>query len=843
MDDEGGLYNNSQDDDSEAVSKDRLRQSEGSSGQHQPGKDSLDKQGLYKAEKAKSNLLLAAAAGSTPWGRAIRFVGKHKKGAAAGGGGVTGLIIGVVMMFGFIASHELQTIANDLLRYEDKSFSYVVKKAANKIMQKMACRTSVTSISGCSKSNTDEAAGGEDPADPMTSEIDSFSFTDPNVVNGLANQNIKVETTDGKFSGLTDLNTGEAIDASALDNPDMISRFQNAIPEWDVGQESTFRTLMTDDASATFDVIPSPTDENTNKDVEASMAGDVSAEELAAAAAEDTNTSSSSQNGTSTSQTQALDQQLTDSNNEILKTVDQGIASGETEAQIASNIDKNIGTAGMASMVVGDVCSIDNAATQASVSRVPKLIGFLVRHSTTLISLADEMKVGGSMTGTQISKVTSLFNGNPSANPNSKNSMIAESVLPFNRSAAWQRIEGNLPNSNSSSSGFNPDISKAALPIPIAGQQVVSNVNRILSVFMGGSIGKAIICKGATNSIVSGLLGIGQVALGGFSFGLTQVLIGGATIGLQEVLQHQVVPQIVKYFTPIAVDGLENSVQWMNNADAGANLASNMFAQRLGGSPLSGASVATLNSEGANLQSISQSQQSFFARTFSFTNPDSLFSRLIVNLPLSRLGMISSVFKTIIDAPIYLFHDLGSLISGPKVFAATQATNPGQPYDIVQYGFNDSEINKYDPINNEHYLLHTTITYVDRNKVAHTGILINLLGNPNDFPRANPDPSTNDIFHCFAPTKPVLVGFENETGPDLYCGTMGNLNSTMKSVPIGVSQIALSFCNQLAPSHPRCIGKMEQTLSSGYPDLIGHFRQYVLDDEITGYYTSLMKIK
>ena len=837
MADDSGFYKTKPEEDSSAAaSSNSLNQSEQSFYHRSTANKTLDKQGLNKAEakQTPSSRGLYALAGATPWGKALRLLAKHKKGAAVGGGGATGLILGIVLLFGFVAAHELQTIKQDMMRYEDKAFSYVEKKAANKILQRMACRSASISTSGCGSIKESEASDEATKAtDPMTEEIDKFSFTDPKVVESLANQDIQVNSEGGKFTGLTDLGTGKPITASDFDNPDMINRFQTAIPEWDVGQESTFRPLMTTELSSTFDVITSPQEEDTNKAVEDSIRGDITTQDLANATAEDEN-KTPTQNPPPTEQALPTDPALTGADNGILQTVDKGILKGETETQILSDVEKSTNfTAATAPMIASDICTVREAATTASGKRIPMIVSFLTRHSTTLISLADEMKVGGMMSGRQISKVTSLFNGDPTANPNSIDTTIAHSSLPFDRSAAWQRVIGNSPNTNSRSSGYNPDISSSLRPSLVAGSYVINDLNRILNIATLGT-GK-FGCGLVQNSLISGLLSVGQIVAGGFSFELSTAVIAGIGISTQLYLQHQVIPEIVKYFTPIGIAGLENSVQWMNNADAGSNLAMNMYAQRMGSKPLSSASATALNNKGSYLLELAQQHQSFVDRTFSFSNPGSLMSTLLVKLPLSKMGIINSFFREIINSPLALLHAFAGLVEGPKAYAAAQS-NPGQAYGITQYGFDDSEINKYDPINNEYYLLHTTVTYKDK-----SGTLISLLGNPNDYPNGSDDLTQKDILHCF--TQVYSVGALNETSPDPICGSMGNFDSAIAPTLIGTSQIATSFCLQLAPTEPKCLPYMLKLIGGSYPDLITHFRQYILDDEVTGYYSSLMSIQ
>ncbi|MDG7047272.1 MAG: hypothetical protein JRN53_06805, partial [Nitrososphaerota archaeon] len=205
----------------------------------------LDRGGLYHAESNKglAKTGIAAAANITPVGRALKYVGNHKKGAGLFGGGITGLILLFVAFFGFLGAHELITIEQDMMRYEEKGVSYIEKKAGQKLFQTMACRK-MPAIPGCKKVNEED--GGNDPAeqdaDPMAAEMDQFSFSDPKIIEGLKSQNIEVNfDKEGNPSGFTDLETGQPITASDLLDPEYITRFQDAIPQWQTSQEETLR--------------------------------------------------------------------------------------------------------------------------------------------------------------------------------------------------------------------------------------------------------------------------------------------------------------------------------------------------------------------------------------------------------------------------------------------------------------------------------------------------------------------------------------------------------------------------------------------------------------------------
>ncbi len=790
---------------------------------------SIDRGGLYKAEsggKLKS-AGLNAIAGATPWGKVLKFAGKHKKGAAGVGGGITTFIIGIVALFGFIASHELVTIQQDMLKYEDKGVSYIVKKAGNQIMKRMMCH-SLASSSGCKSVNTEEDV--TNPKDPMTSEIDQFSFTDPRVEAGLSNEGIQVEKdASGNFTGLKDLQTGRMITPEDFSNPELAARIQSAIPEWDVGQEATFRSLMIEHSGATFDPITSP-DEN-NKDVQDNVTADLSGTEdtgaqLADAQAEDNNQTSA--NATPQEQAQAqLDQSISGESNSILEAANKGISEGQPESQVIADAQTaaesgGIGKDALITTGLSDMCDVEGVASGLSKSRIPTIMSFLVRHATTLISIADEMKVGGKLSGGEISKVTSMFNGNSSAPKGS------QSRLPFSMSAAWKRISGGHVTNK------NPGISSTALPVATAATTII---NKIHSIFNQSHLTQA--CGVMNNSILGGIVGVvgtaGQFIADGVSAGLSQLAESAVLVVANTVIIKQAIPLLVKYLTPVGLDGLENAVQWMNNSDAGANLAFNMYAQRLGGSPLTQGQATALYTKGSQMQQVTNSNRSFLNRTFAFSNPNSLVSKLMVDLPLSRIGMINSFFGVIFNAPSMLFHDLGILLAGAKAYASTTPTNPGQAYGFTQYGFNPGDITKYDPISNEQYLFNTTISYG-----GSTDTLINLLGNPNKYPNASDDNNSQDVLHCFT------QGYYNtasNTTADPICGTMGIFDSQVAPQPITKENIAYSFCLRLAPG--RYFGGCLASLPS-YPQLQGlatRFRQYILDDEVTGFYTSLMNSK
>ena len=828
-----------------------LKQSETSFYHRGNSAEATNKSGLYKAEGAKksgsssiSNSLMTTA---SPLGKALSFVKKHQKGAIVGGGGLTGLVIGIVLLFGFIASHFLLTLQKDMLRYEDKSVSYVLKKAGDSLLSHAMCRSlsgSALVAAKCGVVNSGEGDTNtngqpvEDPLDPMTSELDSLNFTNPAVDSALAGQGIDVNKSGGKLVGLEDANSGSPITYNELANPasSMATEASSALPVDKVGELTTMEPELQTDVQANFDPIPSDQSANPERDYEDSVSDVPSGGSIDPTAATEQNNVTKNESASN-----ALDGQATaDASNSVLSAADNAIANGGTESTAIKAADKaagldTLGKGLIITAIVGTFCSIDKAATNGALSRLTTITGDLIRSGTTLASVASEMTVGGSMSGQQISKVTSMFLGK-SADASSKIPSVAQGSLSATQSAAWQRITGNPVDTNPNSPGYNPDISQAALPVQNAGGNIVNEFNKYLTL-TGGSL----VCDLVDNSITGHILSfLGVVATAGIdigSLGSSDVAIAGASMTFSEFAKHYLVPKIVQYFTPVAVNGLESAVQMMNNADAGSNLMFNLFAQRLGGSPLNTSTASALAQKGGALQQISQSHQSFFDRTLAFSNPSSLASRLLVDLPLSKIGMITSFLGDIVRAPLLLMHALGDLIGGAHVLALSTNTAPGEAYGFTQYGFNPNDITKYDPINNEYFLTHTSVTF-DNNSQT----LINLLGNPNNYPNGEVDPNTNDLFHCFA-MPPSEIGNEiANMVVDPICGTMGNFDTTdLKPVGIQLNGVANMICVKLnAPSNlsADCQNTVSSFLSSN--NVIKRYQQYVLDDQVAGYYASLM---
>ncbi len=847
MDNEGGFYNKGEgsEDQGQGVSSDNLNSSEKSFYNKNVADSAVGKEGLKKEEGKKpstsTKVGLYALEQISPAGKVVSFLKQHKKGSTAAGGGITGLIIGVVVLFGFIASHELITIEQDLMRYEDKAVSFVEKKAANQVMKRIVCKhvspTSVLLSSKCSKLNAEEQATGATNEDPLAAAIDNFDLTNPETIASLNDQGISVtQDSSGRINGFVDQSTGKPISFSDLSNPEIAAKFEAALPEFDVGQIETLRPLAIEDVNANFDVYTGASDpvDKTAEDAVMGSETDPALTESLATNESEPNTAGESAATAAQSATDVANG--IDGASSLLGSAWSAIAKGKTLYSGVEGMEstaKQIGQVGLINTAIVLVCAVRAAANKASINRIPSITGLLVRHATTLFSVADEMKVGGKMTGKQISGYTSLYNGNPAANPKSSNQTIADSAKPFSESAAWQRISGN-PSSivtNPKAANYTPDINQSSLPVESTGSKILNSLNSITQYTPLPAI--CAVDHGLSGEIIGFGMGAVQAFLGGITLGAAQVGFASATIAVQTTIKDVIIPLVVKYFTPIALDGLESSVQLLNNSDAGANILFNMYSQRLGGQPLQNSQAVALANEGARAEQIAQSQKPLANRLFAFSNPASLVSKLAISLPTSRMAIIGSLANDIIKSPLLLMHSIGSLIGGPRIMALTQDTNPGQPYDVTQYGFTNSQITKYDPISNEHYLYNTTITYN-----GQTRSLINLLGNPNNYPNATPDNSTTDVFHCFAETPQAFANALNETSPNPICGTEGNYNNlNVTPVAIGTQQVATSFCDQIGGGNPGCQSYMENLPQ--LQNIMSRFRQYILDSQVMSFYTDL----
>jgi hypothetical protein len=793
--------------------------------------------GKESAGKGLANAGLSAAAKVNPTAAALKKglsllgINNKKRGGAAG---TVTVIIALFFTFGFgfLVSHEVQDIEAQLVKY-----------AAHKILSNLVCRKLSTGSSswlitkcnnGDETNDKDSADSEADASDPLESAMDKFNITDPDVVQALDKNGIKVNTdSGGNFTGLTDADSGEPITTEdILNNTDGIAdTLDNALPEWDIGQIKSFVPETENHDDADFDGLDDESGDDVNKEVQEEVTSGVSEDVEASAttpaenappATVQADADGAAESGVLGKSDQAIEQAIDNGDDET-----QALNAGVKEFDNDSNISAN----GNIANYVSDTCSVQQAASEGAKTRVPLIMKLLVRHFSLMDSFADRLKTSnaGNVTTGEVSSFMKLLNGDPSltstiTSGGGKVRNVAS--LPFSSSAAWARITGSPVDSNSKSLSYTPDIDKSSLPTANAGTELVSDIDSDVP----GLNGICRVEESPIGTVTNGLLGAFSIVEDGFSLGTGELANIAAQTGITVTLNHVLIPEILKYFTPVALDGLENSVAWMNNSDAGGNIAFNDYSRSLGGQPETN---ATANQQYAvATTSINQQEEAepLSDKVFAFNNPDSIVSKLALDMPTNLSSMFSDVSGFFENIPQELSHAVASITHPGLVFADVSTENPGETYGLTQYGFGDVT---YSAVTVEHYL-ESDVTYD-----GSTDTRLDLLGNPSQYNNTTPDPSNDDILHCF------LQGFSSSadqtTGNnDSICGSLGSYdydNDTPQ--PITASNVADSYCQQLDPSdESNCQNYM---ISSGQVTSkdIDYFSQYIMDTDVMANYTSL----
>jgi hypothetical protein len=842
----------------------------------EPGR-SLLKAGGDKAGGAASSLAGVAAAedGDGPtfnptdkgsWGQRLRgLASQNKRRALFGGGGVTVVLVMIFLGGGFLENYEIVTIEKDLQAYENKEVKKGEQDASKHIATSLICRLAdpnsiAARLKNCKNVDPKEQkdkiaqqqeeqqlAGEANGQTTLASEIDNFNFTDPKIEAALSERGINVITKDGGFGGFTNQG-GEDITGQIATDDQLFQEFSNALPEGVVGQEQTLRTLLAEHAGVSWRGLPDTANDNVPKDVEGDIIKGNAGEAIGTAA--------------STEETQqpppAADHNPQDSSNytqgqaesgltgNALSATEQAIESGKTEAAAikAGEGAFKLGDPLTLTTIAVDACSVKQAADQGAKNRVPLIEKLLIRHPSLIATLADQAKTG-KLTGKEINQFMIILSGDPSvlaslANPN------PEAAKSYNQSAAWQRIMGKPVDSNPKDFNYTPDIADSAKPSANAGTKVVKDIDSVVNKIPGANF----VCAAANNPFGGfAIAAFGIVAQAGAdaaSFGTaeaaTLVVVGGVQITLQTV----VIPEILQYFTPVGLYGLESAVQWLNNADAGQNLVTNQQAQREGGAPETTPQANQTTLQAVNWQNKLDGQQSWSYRTFALSNPHSLAARLALDLPVGQKNLVSNIASYFIHLPQTMGHLFSTLLTPHKVFAAEQAQNPGTPYGITQYAL---PAENYDPIANEQYLLHS-ISYGGH--AAETRL--QMLGNPMQYPNATEDSSTTDLLHCFTQNPNSSIANMTPSTNDKICGSEGSYDlNNDPPVPITNTNVAMIYCMALngetkddaateAANNTGCVKDMLQEIAANGNDDIGHFRQYILDTHVMGNFAQFQQI-
>ena len=538
---------------------------------------------------------------------------------------------------------------------------------------------------------------------------------------------------------------------------------------------------------------------------------------------------------------------LSQAETEILPAVEKGVpvdvAINAAKKSFTSSLGSKLAEKGPGTLfaVAQDVCLFDKLVNNQIVKHIPQIMSLLIRNGTTTISLASQL-TSGKITGPEFSAAMKLFNG--SSNPADKGT---NSALPFSASSAWAQATG---------SKGGVAIDPTSLPTSDGVMKAMQPLNTILNDIPGGRT----FCSVSNNPLggiaitVGGIFGQGGLDIA--SFGAAQAVelgLQGAAIAAIYVA----VPYITKLMVPVNLMGFQNSVQNMNNTDAGLNLANNNYYRTMGGMPQTKSQSINNNIVADNLIQHQQSQLSWYQKTFALSNPYSLISKFAVNIPLTFNSTIFDVVNYLQGLPKQLLHNFSLIFISPLVLADSQNSYPGSQYGVTQYASSNTTINSYDPIANESYLF-SNVSYNGNSESR-----IQMLGDPNKITPITGDLHQNDMLHCFydsystiynAATGNGSTTFNPSTSPhddlgaDKNCGALGlyNLqdygdngsNGPINGMPNDTT-IADIYCHYLNKSaSSQCVHAL---ISDGQVNNdLQHYRQYLMDLSVMNNYMSMM---
>lgn len=840
---------------SSPLTADGLRQAE-SSASHSVQSN----EGFWNDESSK----VAAKGRGIGFSKVFGKFASNKKVMIGGGSLGAAILVGAVLGFSFISTYTLDTISQDDVSYQSSAEQDVEKHVARKLFTKILCWQNPSSCQDDPEDDTKEPTA--EPGETLTDEMENFDISNPAVVDDLGKVGIKVNLNSAnEFTGLTDADGNPITADDILNNTDGIfDTIEDGLPEWSVGQLDSFRSFMYDIARADFDIMPNTSGDNVDQDVDKAIDNGAQGEQAAQQAEEEQEESEPSNNAppdeVNTYQNgQGLSADLVNAEDTVEKDVDSGESVEAAAADAAHDFGvSEVGSATAATAVI-DTCMLQKVVTEAADSRLPEIMDLLIRNGTTTESLASQIN-SGDLTGSEYKQATELYTGNPNAPATNPDGSTDQDDEPFSDSAAWQRITGQTVTAET------PDIDSSALPTSTDSVNLVNSMSSDLKIIPGESA----LCTLSNSpfSFVVSAAGIGAQVFGdGASLGAAQVATTAAITAFQVALLTKILPSIVQYFVPVQLLGQQDSVQRMNDTDAGLNLAYNNYSRSMGGVPQTNSEADQEFSSASTQVADANSRLSLSDKLFNIHNPNSLIAKIGLDIPVGFSSMFSSLSSYLTGGGFIhsILHGLAVDLT-PHTYAQGSATNPGQPYGITQYGFDGNE-NEYDPVANEQYLF-SDITYDGQSESR-----ISMLGNPNNFVNSpSGDTDNNDLLHCFVDgyTQLLISGSgtgssynftpgtaaSQDQGADENCGVIGtydysndgvgssNLSTDSNSpseMPNNYTAASI-YCQSLLQSssnnNQQCINSL---LASGQINNdVGRFEQYMVDLHVMNDYTSLI---
>ncbi len=850
-----------------------------------------EKGGLYSGTEAASKLAAAGGAQGKAASQLINKVWgnkKRKRNTLLLGGG-TGLATALlVMAFTVVASNALVTIEKTVYHEAEKIVKNETSKAGKQIASKLICRALPLNSPLCGSSPSNPAdekpnsvaqdeATAQQEGEGLRMDMDKFSFTDPTVEQNLSSQGFKVnvDPTTGEFKGITDTTTGQDVTGAEIQaNPDLLARWDAAMPEFKAGLLDTYRADMVSDAGVSFEGLPdSKNATETDQAIESEVDNGATSTDItqAASGVEDGTVTETTPSSTSSSGSLSTDYQSSPTDikaggriGNALKAAQDTLKGGGsgTEA-IKSGVDAFGSVDPLFIATVLDIaCGIYNTITGSALSQSLVMAQLLIRHGNALGTWADQLK-SGTMGATTLNTIMGNLDGTSGSSKST----------PFSDSAAWQRDTGNpvTNTTNPSAPNYTPDILPSAKPSPNGAAQLIAQLDslpilkafnfgcHVLSGFLGTVIQAAAgVIQMSTEAVECGT-GVGCVAAAA-----EQATIIASNISAVAILQKDIIPSIISYFIPATISGTEGGAQWLNNTDAGLNLSMNDYARHLGSQPISSATATSISTKVDKAQVAFNNSQPLAYRLFSFNDTQSLVSKLAVSMPVGMSATLTRVSSYITSFPSVLLHTVSSLILARTFAATTQTSQPWLAYNTQEYGLTGQQSTQYDPLQNEQYL------FSNVNYQGHSVKRIDALGNPDGSDGRpippNSDNNPNDLLHCFNLGYYTLItvpAYQNNCGKEIngeYVGigqianvpTSGSTTNpsiasvaqnyaTVQSVMPNDGTIATIYCDAMGVGNdPGC---EQYLLSSGQVNNdLGHFEQYILDTNVMANYLSLTQV-
>ena len=797
-------------------------------------------------------------------------ISQNKKKFAIGGGilgtAITLMIVGSIIFIPLMLEHIGQVILAEesalLQRFEGKAAKDIEKQ-----LLRYACRGSVVNgVPVCARgfpAGERERAKIGNKTGTLLDDTGNFDWNNEHLQSALADAGLSTTlNSDGSVRVMEDssgaeiyndrTNPGSSIDSNTNGAADKIAK---GLPEYRTGQLKGFNDLNISQAHAPVEGFP----EDTKLTPDEKIVGEIlSPEDPAHFATEITKESFTGVDPT------------TDLGKAIAA-AEEAMIAGQPEPAVLDAAKAKISTGLGWAQYAAILCQIYLTVKTLSKDRIPTIITLLIRHSAFLTASIGQMKEGKLPASDVNALMNKLQGTSADVKLSSDGKTIAGPDVPstsFSNSEAWQTAIGNNNGANTSGTygplgpkqanqstinGLLPDPS--SIPNKNFVQAIVDDVFSLFSVVPGLQSLADTVCQVLTNRFVTtallveaamelALKAVAVVSGVGDAYDLFDVI---AKAALTAIVIDKGVKYIVKALTPLAIYGLENGAQWLNNADMGANLSYGNYARKLGANPVSYPTANNQIAE-ANLEKANSDKYLPIAdKLFALSNTNSLLSRVMNVIPFGKNAIFDSMISYFTNFPKVLSSSFGMVFS-PSIFATASAAAPGQQYGITQYSFQDGEVTKYDIYDNELYLYGTvTLNGVSKSRLE-------MLGNPYDYinipaDKADPDQNSNDLEHCYVDSYKTIqedlfngvgsgldqnctvpVGSDNYTIGDFDSSNISDASSSTLTSDLNISldtQICYIYTNALKGTQnlPNC----DTNVKSQIDNDIVHFRQYMLD--------------